>query len=136
MYGVIGKVCEMEEERFVDNIKYVYCDWKKVDNIVKELVRQIRGAGKNYDGVYGVPRGGLLLAVMLSHRLDLPMLLFPTKDSLVCDDISDTGVTLENLKCKSIACMYKTQWSSVLPEFYVESKTDVSSWIVYPWEVQ
>lgn len=44
------------------------------------------------DGIYGIPRGGLPLAVLLSNRLSLPLLMAPTKQCIVVDDIFDTGV--------------------------------------------
>lgn len=50
---------------------------------------------KRFDGVYGIPAGGLVLAVCLHYRLDLPLLLAPTKKTLIVDDIVDTGHTMK-----------------------------------------
>lgn len=53
---------------------------------------------KKFEGVYGFPRGGLCLAVALSHSLELPLLEEPKNNSLIIDDIYDTGYTLEKIK--------------------------------------
>lgn len=50
---------------------------------------------KDFDGVYGIPAGGIVLAVCLHYRLGLPLLLAPTKKSLIADDIVDTGHTMK-----------------------------------------
>lgn len=49
-------------------------------------------------GVYGFPRGGMPLAVALSHRLGVPLVPGPTAPgTLIVDDIHDTGRTLAPL---------------------------------------
>lgn len=49
-------------------------------------------------GVYGFPRGGLPLAVALSHRLGAPLVSAPSAPgTLIVDDIHDTGRTLAPL---------------------------------------
>ena len=49
-------------------------------------------------GIYGVPRGGLCLAVALSHKLDIQLIESPCKNSLIVDDVFETGITLSNFK--------------------------------------
>ena len=41
---------------------------------VNKLVRLIKSSNKKYDAIYAIPRGGLILGVFLSHRLELPLL--------------------------------------------------------------
>jgi len=55
---------------------------------------------KNFKSVFGVRRGGLVVAVELSHRLDLPLVVSEediTKDTLIVDDLIHTGDTAERL---------------------------------------
>ena len=68
-------------------------DWKEFDECVYSISKQCRN--KSFVGVYGFPRGGLCLAVALSHSLCLPLLDEPKNNSLIVDDIYDTGYTLE-----------------------------------------
>ncbi len=90
---------------------------------------------KKFTGVYGIPRGGMVLAILYSHKTGIPLLLAPHKDCLIIDDIADTGETLLHYSKKgyTIATMYYHQQSKVKPDYYYEEKGD--KWIVYPWEI-
>jgi uncharacterized protein len=94
---------------------------------------------KKFNSVYGIPRGGLVIAVKLSHLLNIPLVLDRddiTRQTLVVDDIADSGGTIERLKntlgdhCV-VATIYKGEHSSVTPDFFLRVKRD---WIVFPWE--
>jgi uncharacterized protein len=115
--------------------KKIYISWKKLNIMVDKLVKKIKKSKVTFDGIYGIPRGGLPLAVMLSYRLDLPVLLYPTKESLVVDDISDNGFTLERMKNKKIATIYSTSWTITKPTWFIEMKKSEDEWLVFPWEV-
>lgn len=117
-----------------------FVDWDEVVDFL-ELVSE-KCSETNIDGVYGLPRGGLVLAVMLSHRLGKPLLLAPTSKSLIVDDICDSGESLlhyysnasaeEKTERPLIATMFYKQNSLVEPDIYLyEKKND---WIVFPWE--
>ena len=122
----------------MDNVWNV--TWNDVVTFVENVAKHYKDA--TISGVYGIPRGGIILASLLSYRLDVPMLLAPSKNCIVIDDISDTGETLlhfdrnssDNGKKKGyhIVTMFYKKGSLVKPEFYMFEKTN--SWIVYPWE--
>ena len=120
-------------------------------NAVEEYINCIESAYKNFplSGVYGLPRGGLVLAVMISHRLDIPLLQAPYPDCLIVDDICDSGESLMHYVNNSS--------SPDKPNYYVTTmiynqncpiKVDISwkdkshfeksafenAWIVFPWE--
>ena len=68
--------------------------WDNVINYADIIGGQIDKTEIN--SIYGIARGGLVLAVLLSHRLQLPIV---EKDginlrTLIVDDISDSGETL------------------------------------------
>lgn len=110
--------------------------WEKVDEMMESLSNQIKESGLTFDGIYGIPRGGLPIAVAMSHKLNLPVLLYPTKDSLVVDDISDKGFTLERIKNKKIATLYSTDWTKTNPDWFIEKKQGQEDWIIFPWEAK
>ncbi len=114
--------------------KIIVLTWAEFGKSVEYLIVKIKNENIIYDGVYGVPRGGLPLAVILSHHLDLPLLVHPTSKSLVVDDISDTGITLSIIKHRSIATIFSTPWTSSAPDFYMKMKMDKDYWILMPWE--
>ncbi len=108
--------------------------WGVYGILIKQLAIQIINSKHKFDGIYGVPRGGLPIAVSLSHSLKLPILLYPTEKTLVVDDISDTGKTLQSHKNKCIATLYSTKWTKTKPDYYVGEKLNKKDWIVFPWE--
>lgn len=76
-------------------MKFFY-SWQEFDGDIKKISAWARG--QNFDSVYGIPRGGLVTAVLLSHRLNLPLKLKIEElngKTLIVDDISDSGKTLE-----------------------------------------
>jgi len=109
----------------------------KFDKMMKDLATQINNVGtKEYDGIFPIPRGGLAMALWLSHRLDLPIVTELSINTLVVDDISDTGKTLQFYKKlgNDIACLFTSDWTKSEPTFWLENKLEKDSWIVFPWE--
>jgi len=105
-------------------------------------VRILENRKEDFDFLYGIPRGGLVPAVYLSHALDIPLWTgfekqYP-KRLLVVDDIADTGKTLLDMRLNTpsdmlvrMATVFYKRRSVVEPDFY-EEVTD--KWIVFPWE--
>ncbi|MFM8935698.1 MAG: hypothetical protein ACKOE9_01760, partial [Vulcanococcus sp.] len=67
--------------------------WAEFDQAVTHIAASC--AGQSFCGIHGIPRGGLVLAVALSHRLALPLLPVAQAGCLVVDDVVETGRTLE-----------------------------------------
>ena len=109
-------------------------DWEEIDRLVDILCEKIITQIPSIDSVMGLPRGGLIPAVMVSHRLDLPLVTLPEPHTLVVDDIADSGVTLTNTPGIYTAVLhYKPHTSVFKPNLYsVEYKGD--DFLVYPWE--
>ena len=117
----------------------VYVDWRQVE----EFVDRIKSIGKQFTGVYGLPRGGLVLAVMVSHKLGIPMLMSPTEGCLIVDDICDTGESLlhyvknssgDKVHSYTIATLYyKENALGIEPDIYSYRKGE--DWIIFPWEM-
>jgi len=76
--------------------KYAYLDWLDFDLAISRLYDRYKGI--EFSGVYGVKRGGLALAVALSHQLKLKFLNKPNTDCLWVDDIIDSGATFVKWK--------------------------------------
>lgn len=83
-------------------------------------------------GLYGVPRGGIPLALELSHLLDLPLLTKPEDDCLVVDDVVDSGATREKYAEFDFVCIHTKPHASMPPTFFLYETTE---WIEYWWEV-
>jgi len=107
-------------------------DWIEFDKCIYSIYKQCKN--KNFVGVYGFPRGGLCLAVALSHSLGLPLLDEPKNNSLIVDDIYDTGHTLE--KIKHIKGSEAYVWVSKKNPTWWNSYKYINNdkWIIFPWE--
>lgn len=120
----------------------VYVTWNQVEEFVELVANYIEDNKINISGVYGIPRGGLVFAVMLSHRLHIPMLASATSDCLIVDDICDSGESLVHFVKNTsnpnepkplIATMFhKENKLGIKPDLYKFVKTD--QWIVFPFE--
>lgn len=128
--------------------------WFDFNSYVEEIVNFYKNKG--IKKIVGIARGGLPLAVTLSHKLEVPMetLVWQTRDgknydtdkllklmnmdmksTLFVDDICDSGVTIEMIKkhipesrwCVLIA----KRWNLV--EFAPIQASD-DRWITFPWE--
>ena len=121
-----------------------FITWKEYDDMVDKITKYVKQYPLGEIGaVYGLPRGGLPIAVSLSHSLGLPLLMdyydrkiVTNKKILVVDDIADTGHTLKDFEnTHNIICTFHYHKQSIVkPDFYCEEKGD--KWIVYPWETQ
>ena len=112
----------------------ILLDWEEIDRLVDILCEKIITEIPSIDSVMGLPRGGLIPAVMVSHRLGLPLVTLPEPHTLVIDDIADSGVTLTNTPGIYTAVLhYKPHTSVFKPDLYsVEYKGD--DFLQYPWE--
>jgi uncharacterized protein len=111
--------------------------WLEIDNAVDTICKEVETVFPECSGIYGLPRGGLVPAVMLSHKLGLPLLAAPAKNCLVVDDIADTGKTLQHYsECGyKIATVFWKLKSIVKPDFYgIENRSVECPWLVFPWE--
>jgi len=58
------------------------------------LAEKIKASGKDFKNIYGIPRGGVPVALVLSHHLGLPIVEDWQLSSLIIDDLIDSGETL------------------------------------------
>jgi len=109
-----------------------HLSWHDFDRAVETIAATCQGAG--LCGIHGIPRGGLVLAVALSHRLALPLLEQPTPGCLVVDDVYETGRTLEPYR-RLEGARHVVWLSKVEPLWWQAVEVTASSeWIVFPWE--
>tara|TARA_Y100001980_G_C14418450_1_gene210105 strand:- start:319 stop:777 length:459 start_codon:yes stop_codon:yes gene_type:complete len=128
-----------------------YVDWEEINDLVFRLFHKIITNSSLFndleiENIYGLPRGGLIPAVMLSHQLGIPMAKGDIgPNTLIVDDICDSGETLDKFvekhqtlysfpfNLKTAVLHYKPHTSCFEPTFNAK-KWDKDDWIVYPWE--
>lgn len=134
--------------------------YKQIDQMTLELYDKIKSDFKP-DVIIGVSRGGLLPAVILSHKFNVPLRVinvslrdFESSDSydfttdfeniLFVDDIADTGSTYHQIAEPYIlngtyidirfsTLFVREHTNSFNVNYYAESIID-DTWIVFPWE--
>jgi hypothetical protein len=120
------------------HVKYSCSEFKAdMDNLEQE----IKSTGKKYKWVYGLPRGGLIPAVVFSHRLKLKLLLtlkekHVPEQTLIVDDISDTGKSLlkiPKIHRYDVATIYIKIDTKFVPKWHTRVAKK-NEWIVYWWE--
>ena len=109
-----------------------YFTWSDFDESVIYIANKCKSL--EFSGIYGVPRGGLCLAVALSHKLKVNLISKPRKNSLIIDDVYETGITLNTFKHIEGA-MFFVLFSKIKPTWwntvFISKK---NQWIVFPWE--
>lgn len=127
-----------------------------IDSAVGEICRGIAISEWTPDVIVGIPRGGLIPGVMISHYLDKPFLtidnfnLNPDEDEyqniLIVDDICDTGDTFHQVSdlidllpefSFRFCCVVNNEASDFLDVSYSGISINKSAdpcWVVFPWE--
>ena len=119
----------------------------------KDLIRyatKLKGSNlvKVIDLIYGIPRGGVVPSVVLSHYFNIPVIFSQsvspiTNNShiLIVDDVLETGTTLE--KCvNEVSIFTKNIYTLCLinknskgyPSLCFDKQVNESCWVVFPWE--
>ncbi len=125
-------------------VKKIYTTWEDVEVGVQKIISKL----PEVDYVVGIPRGGLILAVMISHRLGIKHMTIDHLEKLeedgfdmikerilIVDDISDSGQTLKRFKKAGYvtATLDARNTTITVPDiFHVWLKS--TDWVVYPWE--
>ena len=107
--------------------------WQQVDLAVSTLAERFQD--RSIPGIYGVPRGGLCLAVALSHALELPLLMAPESRCLIVDEVFETGQTLAALRQQWPDAAFAVWVSKISPAWWeAVDVTNSQEWLVFPWE--
>ena len=118
--------------------------WQDFETDVEKITKTIKAWKKEFIYIYGIPRGGLPLAVCLSHRLNRELMISPPPNdrlgypetTLIVDDIADSGKTLKHYREAGyfIATLFWRRQSAVKPDIATREKQD--RWIQFPWEAK
>ena len=112
----------------------VHLTWEQVDTLVTILKNKVLDKLPEIGSVMGIARGGLIPAVMLSHKLGVPYTNLVDPNTLVVDDICDSGVTIKEAPGLYTATLHYKESAIVKPTIYASLLLNESQWLVYPWE--
>ena len=122
----------------MDTKSKIFVSWDEIDELVNILAIKVSIKCPEVTSIIGLPRGGLVPAVMLSHRLGLPLTQEISSTTLIVDDICDSGETFAKLYEKYpnaiFSCLhFKPHTSKFSPNIWVK-EWNSDDWAVYPWE--
>jgi len=138
------------ERKQIENIKRlmlpskVFVTWKDFDIMITYLTARIKESGRKYNRIMTFKRGGLIPAVCFAHRLGITDIriekqrafILTSRETLVVDDIADTGETLEPYWRQMDTCtLYTKTCSRVVPKYTAKYVTP-QIWVVFPWELK
>jgi|APSaa5957512535_1039671.scaffolds.fasta_scaffold00685_34 GTP cyclohydrolase IA len=115
---------------------------KDVKRLAQLIINETDG---KYECIYGVPQGGVPLAMALSHELEIPITEFSPLNFyvggsvLIVDDVIDSGATRQKYKGYDFACLHIKSQS---PKKIIDDLTagtfvvnkDIDGWVDYWWE--
>lgn len=116
--------------------------WSEYEHYSELLAQFVDQSEEEYKCIYGIPRGGLPLATIMSHYLDIPITNTIESSSLIVDDICDSGHTikrmlreipLKNGESPDVATIFLRSSSIYLPKYYIKELDD-TYWIDFPYE--
>lgn len=118
--------------------EYFY-SYYEMEEDIEQIVKWIETNDLKFIDIYGVPRGGLILAVRLSYILNTRLLLNPryiSGKTLVVDDISDSGQTLQKIKLRGakVVTIFSRTNTKVIPNYFVREVQHEVDWIHFWWE--
>lgn len=105
--------------------------WAQFDAAVDELSRDARKMGS---ALYGIPRGGLVLAVALSHRTGMPLATQLAPGVVAVDDIMDSGATLRDLSVSHAITWFARVRTPPPCSLLCAEVVQAGVWLVFPWE--
>jgi hypoxanthine phosphoribosyltransferase len=111
--------------------------WPEFDRAVLTMAELVQRARPKSYALFGVPRGGLPLAVALSHRVGLPVTRILRRGIMVVDDIVDSGATVERLRAQRPGCHVVTWFireGMKLDGVASVAVAPAGAWLVFPWE--
>ena len=112
----------------------IHVSWAEIDYLTDRVAKQVVNNYPEINSVYGIARGGLIPATMLSHKLDIPYSSQLSINTLIVDDICDSGVTLKKWKgYKTAVLFHKPHTACMTPTIHGNIHTG-NEWIIYPWE--
>lgn len=114
--------------------KKIILNWENVGSLVHKICATILKDYPNIDSIHGIKRGGLIPSVMISHQLGLPWTYEILPNTLVVDDICDSGETLHNYAGVYTAVLYYKPHTSIFKPNICGKTHNGDEWIIFPWE--
>lgn len=123
-------------EKTIQHTNDFFYSYGLFEKTVIKLAKLIKKQNRKYINIFAIPRGGLILGVYLSHRLNLPMIKDGiNKHTLIVDDICDTGQTLKSFtNLTKVSLIAKPKGLKFNNDLIYDIKINDNVWVHFPWE--
>ena len=124
-------------------MKYLKLSWELIDELTDKIATEVSRNYKEIKFIYGIPRGGLIPAVILSHKLGIKLINEVFSHTLVVDDIVDTGETMKIRLTEAniwggtrniVTTSLVTRTSAKFKPNITGMSLREDGWVCYPWE--
>ena len=123
-----------------------YVTWSKIDSLIQVLSDLVLKSPRTFSSISTLSRGGLIPSRLLADHLGIQTILVDQKiissNSLVVDDIFDSGVTFEKILSKIddpsqlfFVTLFARREKKYPPQLVYAAKTNDDAYIVFPWDV-
>jgi len=120
---------------------WIIYTWDDFDRDCEYLAKKL----KQYEPytIFGIPRGGWIVAVKLSHLSGMKVTDHVKNDTIIVDDICESGKTLANVThflgpkfdYKASATLWVVEEQKIRPDYWIRIKSE-KNWVQFPWETK
>lgn len=111
-----------------------HLSWLDIQTEVERLTQRLTGMSNGITHVYGIPQGGVPVALLVAQATGLLITDQPAPGrTLIVDDLVDTGTTMRTYREQGYLCeaLYRKPHS---PQDLAPDATQVEAWLAFPWE--
>lgn len=87
---------------------------------------------REYSSIYGIPKGGWIPAIILAGFFRIPCVTELKPDTLIVDDVVDTGTTARRYEDHDVVALIRKPWAEAPNVFY--AAYDYAGWVNFFWE--
>lgn len=119
--------------------------WDEVECMIQSLSDHISQIPQSFSSITTMSRGGLIPSRLLADRLNIQKIHVDqddiSSDSLVVDDIFDTGFTFEKIISKThspsdlvFVTLFARRGKNYPAQLCYARQTDSDAYVVFPWD--
>ena len=123
-----------------------YVSWSEIDSLIRVLSDLVLKLPRTFSSISTMSRGGLIPSRLLADHLGIQTIFVDQKiissNSLVVDDIFDSGVTFKNILSKIddpsqlfFVTLFARRGKKYPPQLVYAAKTNDDAYVVFPWDV-
>jgi len=123
-----------------------YVSWSEIDSLIQVLSELVLKSPRTFSSISTLSRGGLIPSRLLADHLGIQTIFVDQKtissDSLVVDDIFDSGATFETILSKTdvpsrlfFVTLFARRGKKYPSQLTYAAKTNDDGYVVFPWDV-